>query len=384
MVTAVILLQTLLVSFHWLSSAVRLSLEPVCGFSVVPSEVADTCFGFGHCCCIKEVFSTCQTPFSCREGGGSCAETLWKPSLAELQAEVAHRHVLGAKAPNLEDHTDITSNTACVLESNCELVMCAGKRQGVFDDWGTQASLRLGLSSSIRASAASVTLTHWNPHKKISAYLSTHLKAGISTVSHPLKLSESSCYADQSSSTCCLGGVDRWRTFLVKLNSVKSDHFDMSKSRLKFTYVITAPKDSNDIELRLARMEGKWWRHVPLLNKIQDVKSKHSYLGQFKDWFLYAGEMWLQPKPGMLAKKTGVDLNDVVLVMDGNSGTIAPSSDSTTRSQIKHIMMLALGVGGDQIQVCLSPFHMKTGMTGWVQEEEACPNQLELYADSPS
>ena len=111
--------------------------------------------------------------------------------------------------------------------------------------------------------------------------------------------------------------------------------FNLERSRQRFTFTITAHQNSEDLEFRCAQMESKFLNGIKGAEQIYDLKSKHAFLGQFKDWVLYAGEMWFQPKFDKLSdevKKGGdVRLDDVMVVIDNNSGTVCLMRPNTPK-----------------------------------------------------
>lgn len=371
-----------------------------CGSSDEPRENADTCPTKATCCCMgAKKKDACRAPSECKKDGGSCAEMMWKPSLSKLQDELERRQksdkYKGDYGPDLERSKDVSIK---VCKGTCDkghpIAMCSRMR-GTFGQWGVIAAVTLGGAEEMRELADSLRVWHWNPNYPKSPYTSGFKRASVSSISPTLKMSSYNCRLPnrEAGSACCLGiGTDKWTLFLSRLKLIekcrapKGFCFQQEKSRRRFTFTITAPINSKDLEFRAAKMESKFLNGLPGLDQLHDLKSKHAFLAQFKDWVIYAGEMWVQPRlDGKLSDfaKTGQGITpeDAVLVIDNNSGTMAPGAEDDVRLGVQKLLMKALGVGEENIEVCQGPFSMKRGMATWKPSGDACPHNPVLYVD---
>jgi len=267
------------------------------------------------------------------------------------------------------------------------MTMCAKKR-GVVFDWGTAAIVHLGLSAEVRQLASSAQAWHWNPFYTSSPYLSSTMLRMMPVVSENIAMEKAHCtplLGEAPSSTCCIGDdTDRWTLFLDKLNTYKDGQYKTEKNYGRFTYVITAPQESENIEWRIAKMELNRKRNGTR-SKMYDMKSKHAWLANRHDWVLYAGEMWIQAKPGTSASAVK-DVNDLMLVLDTNSGTFSPGAELGTRRTIQKMIMSALRVGPGQVAVCPGPFQidqaggLEAAGTLVASPEDPCAQIAAIYA----
>eukprot|EP00929_Paragymnodinium_shiwhaense_P022840 TRINITY_DN14470_c0_g1_i11.p1 TRINITY_DN14470_c0_g1~~TRINITY_DN14470_c0_g1_i11.p1 ORF type:complete len:371 (-),score=56.88 TRINITY_DN14470_c0_g1_i11:38-1150(-) len=317
----------------------------------------------------------------CVKSGGVCAEMKWGPTLQQLQGQFAQRAEAGSGRQIKLDAATETLRETCGFCDGA-VGICARKR------WvgGTLATVRLGGVPLVRQLADHLPVWHWYP-------LSAKFKSswGVEawrTMSPSPVLEADECVgtsASENTSSCCIAGAsDRWATLLEKLNSVADSSsgagqvFNVDKSGRKFSYVITAPQNSEDIELRAAREKGEHWNTF-----LHDLVSKHIWLNNFKDWALMAGELWVQPKIGV-EDKENIPLSDVMLIIDSKSGTMMPTPDLASRLAIQRMLTTALGVGADQIQVCAGPLKPKVlpgfhPVMDWKEGETACPDLVHFY-----
>uniref|UniRef100_A0A7S1FCS9 Uncharacterized protein n=1 Tax=Noctiluca scintillans TaxID=2966 RepID=A0A7S1FCS9_NOCSC len=381
-------------------------LDTFCGMTSVPSEASDTCQKGDVCCCMvngSAYLDGCKSPDQCLLDGGECAESLWYPTLASLQAEYRRRvNALGnygeEPGPDLETADMLSIGGACARPAcltDTTYALCARNR-GVVGQWGAILALSVGRREELRAIADKLRVWHWSSHYPASPYRSSVKRFSTYAISPQLKMSPNHCSQDgeAAGSGCCLWNSGKqWGMLISKLNLAKDcsfgrkQCFNLERSRQRFTFTITAPQNSEDLEFRCAQMESKFLNGIKGAEQIYDLKSKHAFLNQFKDWVLYAGEMWFQPKFDKLSdevKKGGdVRLDDVMVVIDNNSGTMAPGGDSKTRLGVQLLMSMALGVGLDQVQVCQCPFSMKKGMLTWKAAGDACPHNPVFYKGVP-
>merc|ERR1711920_1018755 len=107
-------------------------------------------------------------------------------------------------------------------------------------------------------------------------------------------MSAKDCKPTPDSALCCIAEPTTWEVFLTKLGVLQDGVYIPRKDRRRFTYAISAPQNPMDIELRIAKMQGKTFGTV-----FHDLWSKHAWLANLKDWVIYAGELWIQAKPGI-------------------------------------------------------------------------------------
>lgn len=374
--------------------------DSFCGTTNNPSENVDTCPQGDFCCCLhnSSALSGCKSPVDCKAGGGECAEFIWQPTLRQVQVEYQRRvkqhHQYGDDfGPQLEVASESSIGDSCP-QDKCpqgkSLSLCARNR-GVFGQWGAILSMSLGSSPKMRHDAENLRVFHWSPHYPASPYKSAFKRTSVYAISPELSMPHSSCkHSHIPEGSCCLGGSPRiWPVLLEKLNLAENCPnsgercFALSKSRIRFTFTITAPQNSENIEFRCAQMESKFLNGIRGVEQVYDLKSKHAFLGQFKDWVIYAGEMWFQPRFGAdspdIQRGMGVKFEDVMVVIDNNSGTMAPGGETTTRLGVQELLAHLFAIGTEQIQVCQCPYSMKKGMLTWSAHGDACPDNPMLY-----
>lgn len=366
--------------------------DNACGTDIGLASVVDTCSSWGRCaCCMDDKPQTkCVKALKkCKKKGGKCAEALYKPDLKGIQALFESR---GPKAKHqLDKKKQLRTNDKC--ESGCSMIMC-GKSRGLFGEWGTTASIRIGLNPSVVDLAKDARVYHWNPYYPTSPFLDKKKKAGMYLFSNSLKQGKKDCWPVEQAKSCCIPdprnnpefGLSFWRIFLNKLNTVDDDgNYLHEKDGRRFTYVISAPQNSVEIEWRLARMEGETLGTVGG-KSIHDMKSKHAWLSGAQDWVIWAGELWVQAKPGKVASES-TPLNDLMIVMDANSGTFSPGAEYAVRKRVQQMIMAALQIGSDQVAVCHGPFEFGLAKKANTVDElvtegdDPCLNFKVLYPD---
>lgn len=327
-------------------------------------------------------------PGKCMSSGGNCVEATWKPTYKDLQDALATVTV------NPQSSADLKTNKECEerTDGDCGMVMCAKKRSaGAW--WGTLATIHLGLDADVRSFAAKAIAWHWYPNK-LSPYTNTAWQNFVSFASSDLTMSENDCSlkANQASEpSCCIGeGTSRWEVFLSRLNTFRDGAYKFNKDGTLFTYIITAPRKSADIEWRIARSESRF--NTKVINVMYDVQSKHGYLADFRDYVLYAGEMWIQAKVGE-SPRADLAAENLMVVLNTDSGTFAPGADVEDRKVIQQMVMAGLRVDAGQVAVCPGRHPINAAMEthpGWdrrtaalsliLSEDDPCPEIMHLYA----